>query len=803
MTHHIPRRTRPWARAGVALACTTVLALTGLPGLQGTAYAAKGKPCDQTYVLPGNGKPGSSFPWSGDNLSTTRSKDAWDSYEYNAPRQALDGLTIPSDPAEQARFLDQFTKEYDEYPENTPERAYARYKKYLTEKDNPKYKTFDAWLANGYILPHNNNQRGAYFEQKVVNDLGLIGPDWLCQEEIPILDKDGKPVLGKDGKPLVRKFDAVNYKTNDFLEFKAGASRDTKQDPANAGFVKDPRYKDAKITYVFGEKQTKATRDYLDGLRKDAGKDSRIRTYEHISTSKPVYNKASPWASRDRNMTPGGNAPAGGASRTVQGSLPTPKDMAEQLARQRAQDPNGLRVRGPGGVDFSTLELSYVGKPVKGQALNYAFSAKEADQDDDDLGWGGQEKAKLISDSFFTWLALTPDRFWVNLMPDQPDRIMDETFGKTDAGRVLLQADLEMKHDYAKDVDPRQGVGKKLSDAMTAAGLPCGPTVRNWIVPQPAKVRADENGIYILDAPLKVNTEAFTINAPNPNGECKLTDAQRATAERLLREIVVPDIEQKVNNAPAYADLRRVYKARVAAEYVRQQDQQQATDYRPIINSNNVAQWPVQAPNQSWTPRQTWNDYVKSFTQGDYSYPCEFAGQQKMCVVGGVDFSQAPKQDLSPAEFAAQHKDLPRSTQNAAQAIAANADNDATLLLGGGGQDDGRTSVPDPTPTPTPPTPGDTGKPTAKPTTPPNGTAAPAPSTPGGTGNGTPAPGHGPDATPSTPPAGTGGTSGGGGKGGGSLASTGTQVLGIAGAAAALLVAGAALLWWRRRRTQG
>ncbi|MEV8569374.1 LPXTG cell wall anchor domain-containing protein [Streptomyces sp. NPDC051322] len=774
MSHLIQQHGRLWARAGVALACAGVLTLTGLPSLQGTAYAAKGKRCDETYGLSGNSA--GSMPW--DRGVGVRNQADWDSYNYDAPRQALDGLTLPADPAERDKILDKLTKPYDQYPKGSPDRVYATYRDFLQrDPSNARYGTFEKWLNDAYILPNNNNRRGAFFEKKVVKDLGLLGPDWLCQEEIAIRDKDGNPVKDpKTGKPLVRKFDAVNYKTNEYLEFKAGGGRDTKQDLSNQKFLEDPQRRNARIGYVNGEEKQPATRNYLNRLGEQAGRDAqgrpRVVSYEHRSTSVPEYQRGT-YSKPDPYMNTGGRTPSGGAARAVEGSAPTPKDMAERMARIRANDPQGLRVRGPGGVDFSTLELSYVGKPVKNQGLNYSFAAKKADEDAN-LGWGGKEKAQLISDSFFTWLALTPDKFWVNLNPDQPDKIMDKTFGKTDAGRVLLQADLAMKHDYAKDMDPRKELGKRYWQAMRAAGLDCGTVVRNWIVPRPAKVRADENGIYILDAPLKVNSVASDVKTPSPNGKCDLTDAQRKTSQRLVNEIIIPDVEHQVNTAPQYADLRRVYSARVAAEYVRQQDQQHATDYRTVINSNDVAKWPVRGKNKSWTPRQTWEEYVKSFTQGDYSYPCEFAGQQKTCVMGGVDFSKSPKRNVSRVEFTVQHKNLPRSTKTSVQAMTDDADNGQQLLLGGGGSQSGGGGQ-SPTPTPS-----HSGTPTGRPSAPATHTPTP--------GHSTPAPG------PSTPPDRNGG-------GGGGLADTGTQVLTLAGIAAALLAAGAGLVWWRRRNT--
>jgi len=783
-----PRRRSLWGRAAVAFACAGVLTLTGLPGLTGTAYADKGKRCDQKWDLTG-GTPGTdNLPW--DHNIHVRAPGDWDSFAFDAPRQALDALTLPGDVenptdeqiAEQKKFLSQYPKSYKEYPANSPARVYAQYRDYLnnTEPAKRRDKTFAKWLANGWILPNNNLHRGEAFERKVVKDMGLVGPDWLCNEEVQVMDKDGKPLM-KNGKPVVRKFDAVNYKTNQFLEFKAGPGRDTKQDAPNKAFLEDPTRKNARVTYVNGESKDNATGRYLGRLAPQYGTDSsgrpRVTAYEHLTTSKPVYTRG-PNSKPDTNFaTPGsGNRAAGGASRVVGQSPTTPRDMAEQLRRVGSQGARGFGVRGPGGVDFSTLDLAYVGKPVKGKGLPYAFSAKQVDEEAG-LGYGGEDKAQLISDAFFTWLALTPDKFWVNLNPDEPNRVMDATFGKTDAGRVLLQADLQMKHDYARDLDPREGLGKQYWDAMQAAGLKCGTGLRNWIVPKTAKVRADENGLYILDTPLKVNTVEIEFKTPSPNGDCRLTKEEEKTAADLARKIITPDIEKKVNTDPKYADLRRVYSARIAAEYVRQTDARTPTDYHKVINSNNVKAWPLRGANASWTPKKTYDDYVKSFTQGDYSYPCEIAGQQKTCIMGGVDFGKSPRHNIPRVQFQVEHKNLPKSTKTATQAMAQDADHTGMLLLGG--SDEQTTGSNTPTPAPS-----HTSKPTGTPSTPAGHTPTPRP------GDSSPAPGQG---EPSTPPRDN--------NGGGGLATTGTQVLAVAGIAAVLLAAGASLIWWKRRRT--
>ncbi|MCT9091239.1 hypothetical protein N4G70_20580 [Streptomyces sp. ASQP_92] len=755
------RRQHLWARAAVALATVGILSASGLPQLQGTAEAAvKAMPCEQMFKLKGKPTDPGKLPWAkGDAV---RPETDWDSYGFPNQRQAMDGLTLPDDPAERDKILGKLTLPYKKYAEGTPERVYATYKDYLSRNGNTdaKYGGFGNWLNEAYIEVYGRNPRGEAFHGKVVKDLGLLGPDWICEETLDVTDPDTKT-------PYKRRFDAVNHKTKEVLEVKSGGNHDSSQAPKDRAFLKDPKYKEYKLRYAFGQPQSGDTARYTDGLKKLGGQ-GRVTTYEHVSTPEAQF-KPGKYTAQDTARSIGRGADV------IRQSPPSPADMARQMERVRAGDPTGLRVRGPGGVDFSTLELRYVGKPVKGQGLNYSFSANKVDESAG-LGYGGRQRAELISDSFFTWLALTPDKFWVNLNPDEPNRIMDSTFGRTDAGRVLLQADLEMKHDYAKDMDPRTGVGKQLFDKLAAENIPCTHGVRNWIVPKPAEVREQDGGLYILDAPLKVNSVPQEVNTPSPNGQCNLTTAQHKRVQELMDAIIVPDIEKKVNGDAKYADLRTVYNARVAAEWIRQQDAKSPTDYHAIVNGNKVTDWPLRGKNASWTPKQTYDDYVKSFTQGDYSYPCEKAGRPGTCVMGGVDFSKSPKENVSQAKFTAEHQHLPRTTDISVRAMTDDAENKALLALGG--NTSAHTGTGDtPTP-PATPTPGHTGGPTPTPTHT-GGPATPAPA-PSGQGGHRPAPGDR--------------------HAGGGLANTGTQIATIAGAALALVGLGAGLVWLRRRR---
>ena len=58
-----------------------------------------------------------------------------------------------------------------------------------------------------------------------------------------------------------------------------------------------------------------------------------------------------------------------------------------------------------------------------------------------------KEKADELMKYFRIGLSLPNDKFWVNLRPDAPEQIIDPELEKTDIGRIMLEADLNLKKD--------------------------------------------------------------------------------------------------------------------------------------------------------------------------------------------------------------------------------------------------------------------------------------------------------------------------------------------------------------------
>ncbi|MFJ6571215.1 hypothetical protein ACIQNU_27755 [Streptomyces sp. NPDC091292] len=754
------------SRTATAVACATVLGLTALPGLTGTAGAAPaakpldpGKRCDELYGLAEDLQGIVDLP----EYDASRAKSQWDSYEYVNPGKQWDGLEAPT--AEKIAELEQLDKQ----PPKSKPKDRIWYSWLQARKSNPNaWGAFDDWRDARYIKNAGNDPRGKAFERKVVKDHGLVGPDWWCQKEVEFTDRDGKTYR--------RKLDAYNPRTGQIVEIKSNGKPDRDQIPKDKAWAKDPKWKDTRFKYVFAEPQKGEAKNFLRDLRQQAP--GRVTEYNYRSDKVELAPKGGSRATSNLLQPPGQSGSSrGGASDLIRESRPNPESMRQQLERIRAADPRGLNPRGPGGVDFTTLELRYVGKPVKGKGVDYAFSAKE--DPEENSGWGGQAKSQLVSDAFFTWLALTPEKFWVNLNPDQPDKIMDSAFGKTDAGRILLEADLEMKRDYADAMNPtKRPEADRFWKSMprNAQGVPCWFQVRNWIEPDTAQVREQDGGIYILDTPLKVKSEYMKIDAVPPGSYlCDFDETQKKWAEQQVNTLIIPEVEKRINNDPEYADLRRVYTARVAAEWIRQQDAASPTDYHALINSNNVSRWPLRGENKDWTREKTYQAYLKSLKDGESHWEHDAGGGQYTYGVGGVDFSKQPKRNISGTRFTAEHRYLPRQTKTAVKTLTDNAETAGLLVLGGNTDstdtDDGGGTKPTPTPTPTPTNPG-----TPTPTAP----ATPAPTPPSG--------GHEPPAKDPN----------------GDLAHTGsdTPFALITGVAAALAAAGATLVWWiRRRRT--
>jgi hypothetical protein len=156
----------------------------------------------------------------------------------------------------------------------------------------------------------------------------------------------------------------------------------------------------------------------------------------------------------------------------------------------------------------------------------------------------------------------------------------------------------------------------------------------------------------------------------------------------VYQQIILPELEKQVNTDPGYADLRRVYLSRVAAEWLRRRAATKSTVFTPIIGSGDVSRWPART---AWSFQDVYKSYLKSFNEGDYTYKRDVEdGGQTITVtftMGGVDFSQSPRKPVSATTFKKEHPTLPVTVSGSKKAPLAYGSNDVNLTwLGGDAQ---------------------------------------------------------------------------------------------------------------------
>ena len=303
----------------------------------------------------------------------------------------------------------------------------------------------------------------------------------------------------------------------------------------------------------------------------------------------------------------------------------------------------------PGGVDFTSIQLNYIStfSDQEFGIFNYALKAKKAENDDEIIDIEGATELSL--NSFFIGLTLPKSKFWVNLNPWEPDVIMDEDLRKTDMGRIMLEADLQMKKDFCKYGNPCESeIGEEywelLNKKSEELAEECmkkhpaeiedtdnvlfSPVTRHWIVPDKTDVYGTDDEVYIVDMTLNIESypvyehSTYQIVNQNPSlsDECK-EDLDEAAKEygryamELEEVMILPLVVQEVNHGGYYSDLRQVYTSLALAQWYKDKIWHTSGIFTNLIDSKDLTELESK---YTWEAEDIWRDYVKSFEEGEY-----------------------------------------------------------------------------------------------------------------------------------------------------------------------------------------
>lgn len=272
--------------------------------------------------------------------------------------------------------------------------------------------------------------------------------------------------------------------------------------------------------------------------------------------------------------------------------------------------------------------------------------------------------AKQLLDYFSVGLALPSESFWVNLRPDGQSNIIDEDLARTDMGRVMLEADLQLKKDTANSTSPNTPEGraywdklyKKAEELFGTENITIPTLTRVWIVPDEiilSESVGKASGAYIYKATLKVLLEQdYLKDSTLYNFSNEKEKALNDYSSQLFRESIIPKLTKEVNASKRYAPLRQVYYSLIMAEWFKARfhslssqltvHSSQKNPYLKLINSRNLVNLASKTP---WSKAAYFKAYQKSVNQGEYNIketqnvPFSFFHETtKRYVCGGVIF---------------------------------------------------------------------------------------------------------------------------------------------------------------------
>jgi hypothetical protein len=243
-----------------------------------------------------------------------------------------------------------------------------------------------------------------------------------------------------------------------------------------------------------------------------------------------------------------------------------------------------------------------------------------------------EPEVRALINYFFLGITLPPDEFWVNLNPIQPDKIVSPRLGITDMGKVLLDADLQLKKDSACFTDPRTSIGKEYwqelntrlqKQGLTTAQVPA--STRVWIIPGKARIQRDEDKVTIVDSKLKVCLESeylssSSLRAPKGRSNLKHYNKQETIEDcssQAFKEIILPKLEEEVNFGQNYAQLRQVYSSLILSQCYKQKYYNKKNFYSQSIHQARLVGL---CSKEDWEQDKFFQAYLASHKQGEYSF---------------------------------------------------------------------------------------------------------------------------------------------------------------------------------------
>ncbi len=295
-----------------------------------------------------------------------------------------------------------------------------------------------------------------------------------------------------------------------------------------------------------------------------------------------------------------------------------------------------------------------------------------------------EESQKLIK-YFLASLTVPEEELWVNLSPYEKDRIIPQGFGETEMGRDMLAQDYILKQLTASLMYPEKELGKKFWDEVYkkarqkygTADIPVDTFNKVWIVPDKAVLYEHGNSVFVVESHLKVMLESdyqaqkFDARSSMLNTRNSSSNEHPASSigTSIIKEVIIPALENEVNEGKSFATLRQIYHSSVLAVWYKQ-NLQKSLLAQVYADQNKIKGIDLEDKN---VKQKIYDQYLEAFKKGVYNYikedydPATRATIPRKYFSGGTNLTSSPIQErLTSAKWKSYPADVQQRIRNVA-----------------------------------------------------------------------------------------------------------------------------------------
>ncbi|MBF0388439.1 MAG: M48 family metalloprotease [Candidatus Omnitrophica bacterium] len=239
----------------------------------------------------------------------------------------------------------------------------------------------------------------------------------------------------------------------------------------------------------------------------------------------------------------------------------------------------------------------------------------------------------------------------INLSPFEKDRIVPDVINQTDLARTLMYQDYLLKQLVSTSLSPDLASGQafwkkvyqRAYETFGTTDIPVNSFHKVWIVPNEAKVFAQDDTVMVTGSTLKVMLEEDYLARKSIFKDVASGESDdKGISTQVLREVILPLLEEEVNKGQNFAALRQVYNAMILAVWYKNNLKDNILN-RAYADQAKLQGLRVDAPEKR---EELYQRYLEAYRKGVYNFireetnPVTGEVLPRKYFAGGADFGQ-------------------------------------------------------------------------------------------------------------------------------------------------------------------